>query len=433
VAVCALGMLTKSVMVTAPLMALAYDAVFLAGSVRRALEQRGRVYLGLASTWLIQAWLMAHQPGMREAIASKPGNTPLSYVSAQPGIILDYLRLAVWPSGQCLDYVRMPPASAREILLPATVILILLVATGWAMRRGYAAWGFLGVWFFGTLAPTSSVCPLPDLMVEHRMYLPLASVIAGAVCTGWLAIQRAVTSKRAQWLIASIVVVIIAVTSIAMTRRRNADYRNDWVMVSDVLAKRPKNPRAHAQRGKQLREAGRIIESINEFHSALQLDPRYPVALNSLGIALADLSLLPEAAHCYARAVEIDPYIPEALSNLGIELARVGRLSEAVSCFRQALRIQPYHAALHHNLAMALLSLGRQDEALRHEQQALRLAPDNALLAVSLASMFVKERRLSDADGILQRVLQRDPANPHARRLLMVIRSSLRAGPGDPP
>jgi hypothetical protein len=38
----------------------------------------------------------------------------------------------------------------------------------------------LGAWFFVILAPTSSVVPIVGSpMAEHRMYLPLAAVVAG--------------------------------------------------------------------------------------------------------------------------------------------------------------------------------------------------------------------------------------------------------------
>ena len=49
--------------------------------------------------------------------------------------------------------------------------------------------GFAGAVFFLALAPTSSLLPIPtEVAAEHRMYLPLAAVIAlmfiGLVC-GW--------------------------------------------------------------------------------------------------------------------------------------------------------------------------------------------------------------------------------------------------------
>ena len=55
--------------------------------------------------------------------------------------------------------------------------LVALTVVG-IVRRHPAA--FLGAWFFLILAPSSSVLPIvTEVAAEHRMYLPLAAVIAG--------------------------------------------------------------------------------------------------------------------------------------------------------------------------------------------------------------------------------------------------------------
>ena len=55
VAACALGMGSKEVMVSAPLLVLLYDRTFIAGSFREALRRRWGLYLALAATWPILA------------------------------------------------------------------------------------------------------------------------------------------------------------------------------------------------------------------------------------------------------------------------------------------------------------------------------------------------------------------------------------------
>ena len=50
---CALGMGSKEVMVTAPLVVLIYDRLFLAGGYVRALRSRWPIYVGLACTLAI--------------------------------------------------------------------------------------------------------------------------------------------------------------------------------------------------------------------------------------------------------------------------------------------------------------------------------------------------------------------------------------------
>ena len=55
VAACLLGMATKEVMATAPVIVLLYDRTFLAGSFREAWRRRYGLYLALAATWGVVA------------------------------------------------------------------------------------------------------------------------------------------------------------------------------------------------------------------------------------------------------------------------------------------------------------------------------------------------------------------------------------------
>jgi len=117
------------------------------------------------------------------------------YARSQPGVILHYLRLVFWPQPLVLDYSWPPAQTVGDILPGAIVVAGLLAATGYAFWK-WPAWGLLGAWFFLLLAPTSSVMPLADLAVEHRMYLPLAA-IAVVVVLGAYAVSGALALSRA--------------------------------------------------------------------------------------------------------------------------------------------------------------------------------------------------------------------------------------------
>ena len=55
---CLLGMASKEVMVTAPLMVFLYDRTFISGRFREAWKRHGRFYLALAGTWLLLGLLI---------------------------------------------------------------------------------------------------------------------------------------------------------------------------------------------------------------------------------------------------------------------------------------------------------------------------------------------------------------------------------------
>jgi protein O-mannosyl-transferase len=84
--------------------------------------------------------------------------TMLGYAVSQPGVILHYLRLSVWPDVLLLDY-NWPIATGIWTILPAALVIltllsasIFLLATEDKQRRML---GFLGIWFFLTLAISS--------------------------------------------------------------------------------------------------------------------------------------------------------------------------------------------------------------------------------------------------------------------------------------
>ncbi|HEY5228526.1 MAG TPA: hypothetical protein VIJ19_08290, partial [Opitutaceae bacterium] len=60
---CALGMGTKEVMVTAPLIVLLYDRTFVSWTFGEALRSRRKLYAALAATWVPLAFLVASSHG----------------------------------------------------------------------------------------------------------------------------------------------------------------------------------------------------------------------------------------------------------------------------------------------------------------------------------------------------------------------------------
>ena len=187
---CLLGMASKEVMVSAPLIVLLYDRTFLAGSFREAWRRRGRFYVALAGTWLLLGWLVISAGGRGGTAGFGVGISWWAYLCTQFGAIVHYLRLCVWPHPLLLDYGTGTAHGVWEILPYAIVLGLLGAATVAALWR-WPKVGFLGAWFFAILAPTSSVVPVATQTVaEHRMYLPLAAVLTGLVVGGYLVGQR---------------------------------------------------------------------------------------------------------------------------------------------------------------------------------------------------------------------------------------------------
>ena len=374
VAACALGMGAKEVMATAPIVVLLYDRAFLSGSFRETFRRRCALYLGLAATWAVFGAIMLLYKGPGAAGFGISTVTPWQYALTQPGVILHYLGLSFWPQPLCLDY-SWPFATAFWQMAPeAFALAALLAATAWAVVRRPAL-GFLGAWFFLILAPTSSFMPIEDACFEHRMYLSLAAVVAGAVIAGYALIRRL---PRHSAPAAVILALAVAATLGCATFRRNADYRTEVSIWEDTTRNRPENSRAWSNLGEAYVNASRYVDAIHACNKALDLEPSYPPAHHIRGRAFAGAGRMDEAIRDYDQAIALKPDFAAAYDNRGIADAEIGRPSEAIADCSKAIALNPDSAEAYNNRGLVYAMMGRLTEAVRDYDKALKLNPDYA-------------------------------------------------------
>ncbi|MGJ0516838.1 MAG: tetratricopeptide repeat protein [Methylomicrobium sp.] len=99
-----------------------------------------------------------------------------------------------------------------------------------------------------------------------------------------------------------------------------------------ALAIQP-DARGHFNLGTVLYGLGRHLEAVGEFREAVNLDPQFADAWNSLGETLRDRGEMEEAVRCYERALAAEPQHGRAQYNLGETLCLGGRLNDAVPYF----------------------------------------------------------------------------------------------------
>jgi len=418
---CALGMASKEVMVTAPVMVLLYDRVFGSGSAVQVLRRRWALYAGLAATWVILAALMWSGPrsdtvGFFHSIGAS------TYAGNQCLIILHYLRLAFWPHPLALDYGLPALLPIRMVAPYAAVLAALLIATLAALIYRPMV-GFLMAWVFVILAPTSSFIPITsEVGAERRMYLSLAGLVVIVVSGVYVLLERAAERLRmrqetAGGPIAGGVqrrvgtVLTIAVTAVLAwtTVRRNHDYRSEASIWQTVVQARPHNSRAHDNLGVALHLKGELGEAIRHFRQALRIAPNDPRAHLNLGNALGAQGKTGEAIEHFREALKIKPDYAKARNNLAGQLIAQGRSDEAISHLHQALQIEPDYVVAHNNLGNALTSQGKFDEAIGHYRRALEIDPGYANAHNNLANALRSQGKFDEAITHYRKALEFKP------------------------
>jgi tetratricopeptide (TPR) repeat protein len=413
---CVAGMGCKESMVTAPIVVVLYDAIFVFGSPGRALRERGRFYGCLAATWLVLAFVLRSGPRIRSAGFSA-GITPWTYLLNQTVMIARYLRLSLWPDSLVLHY-GLPRALALTDVLPYAVsIVFLMLATMVALRRRPAV-GFLGAWFFITLAPTSSLVPIAtEVGAERRMYLPLmAIVLLVGVGIAWAAGR--VARPRATALALSL---LIAVPLAATTVARNREYASPLVMAQTVLERWP-TPLAESMVGQQLAIAGRHDEAIAHLRAAA---PGYPRARYHLGGELFNAGRIDEAMPELQAFVAAEPALVEAVSartmlGRGFMLRR--QWPQAEEQLRMVLTMMPTsdpaRAPVIGGLADTLFQEQRFEEAASHYRAYLVARPTDGGAATNLGIALAAMGKDNEAIAAFRLAVQINPRDLAARRNL---------------
>ena len=399
---CALGMGSKETMVIAPIIVLLYDRIFLADSWTEVWKKRSVFYAGLAATWLILISLVIVNNAGGGRLMGSPAVSWWRYAKSQFGAIAHYLRLTFWPDTLCLDYGwQVSPLPRSWKAIGVLLVVGLAAATGWALANVPPV-GFLGAWFFLTLAPTSSVVPIQDMVAERRMYLPLAAVVTLTVIAAWnglstLSRRFKLTPTTLRWVFFTLIAGALA----WRTAQRNEDYHSEIAIWTDTTRQRPQNGRAWVWLGSSYFKAGRFDSAVACFERAIELLPTYSwvrgMAFANLGNVRFAQGRYRDAITHLSEALRLNPNDADAHNNLARALRKVGDREQAMVHFRTAIRLKPDYALAHYNMSLLLTDLGDFDEALRELQTARRLLPDRAEILFKLGVLLNNRGLYSEA------------------------------------
>ena len=188
-----LGLSTKETVFTLPAILWVLEIIFFRSLLQKNVSVRKPVFhwalLGALLSMLLFGGVFAFY--LRSVnlyhIAFEPHLNKISaaqYLMTQFEVVPQYIGLLFLPLHQNVDY-DFP--AARFFFEPAVwagfVWLSCILFAGIKSIRKYPLVGFGILWFLITLAVSSSIFPLRDVMVEHRLYLPAVG-FSLAVCAG---------------------------------------------------------------------------------------------------------------------------------------------------------------------------------------------------------------------------------------------------------
>jgi tetratricopeptide (TPR) repeat protein len=458
VAACALGMGCKESMVTAPFMVVLYDRVFERDATKIAGRSRLLFYFALASTWLILAGLLMSAP-RAGTVGLGSGISPWVYLLNQTMVISRYLWLTIWPHSLVVFYGWPLSLNLLDVWPYAALLVGLAVLTVVGLVR-QPVLGFLGVWFFVTLAPASSLVPVAtEVGAERRMYLPLVALAVLAVVLFYKGASLVLAPRQGRPNRA-VLVSTLALVSLALAVRtitRNIEYASSVVLARTIVERRPTSV-AHHLLGQELLTAGAREEGVRELREAIGGDSK---ARYLLGLELFSEGQWPESINQLKAFVQtsrspvrlvphwLEPTKPELIKAQTIISRGYMSLQQWPQAAEEARVVLALDAAsddAYGLLADASFGQGKFEEAVEYYTRYLQLRPNELDALARLGSAQAALNKPQEALATFSRAVQIDPTSGDAQRNLATAlldaheidkamphaREAVRLRPGDP-
>jgi protein O-mannosyl-transferase len=420
----ALGLMSKPMLVTLPIVLLLIDFWPLGRSRKGAwsrllVEKLPLIALAVISS--VITFVVQRQGGAVSGLDVLPWDVRITNALVS---FVAYIAKTLWPAGLVVFYPHARVAQTGPALV-ALAILVAISFVAWRVRRRapYLLVGWL--WYLVTLVPVIGFIQVgTQALADRYTYVPLIGL--------FIALTWTVSEVSARWSMQRTVLPIAAaamIVMLAVAARAQASYwRDNATLWRHALEATPENYRAHNAVGSILGNDGKPAEALAHFVEAARLQPDYADAYYNLGRTYADLGRLDESVPHYRRALALRPGFAEAHNNLGLVLSQQGHEDEAMAEYETAAKLEPDFAEAHANLAVVLVNRGAVADARRHAELARQLNPKLAGAHYALGFVAMSQGRFDDAMAEFTEALRLNPNMADAHNNL----GFLLAGQGGP-
>ena len=163
------------------------------------------------------------------------------------------------------------------------------------------------------------------------------------------------------------------------------------------------------RRGSVLAGLGLYAEAMENYRSALVLEPLNPETFNCIGNLMDMQERYTEALLYFDKAVALDRGFTAALFNRGTTLKRMERFADAVASYQEALGIDAGFTACWLNLAVAHALNGQEEQAESCYRRTLELDTGNTDALFLWGNQLLGQRRFEEAVDCYEKVLALEP------------------------
>lgn len=275
------------------------------------------------------------------------GSSRYLYLITQPFVILHYFISFFVPYNLSADTDWLPLQSILDIrFFVGFVFIVSMFFIAWKSYKKTISrpisFGIL--WFFITLAPTSSLIPLAEVMNDHRMMYPFIGLLVSVVWSLALLLYKYQDRIMESHSLRNTIVTLFGMVLIAHSfgiQARVAVWDNGKTLWYDVTQKSPKNGRGLMNYGLQLMQEGNIDTALAYFNRAEKFIPYYNYLFTNKAIALNAKGDKIAAEENYKKAISLSPSSHNGYYYYALFLRDEKRIDEAQANFEKVLSLSP--------------------------------------------------------------------------------------------
>ncbi len=379
-----LSLFSKEMALTLPVALLVYDRTFFR-------EKKG-AFLRLMPFFIVMLLMPAslvfskhfNLKSFELAIDLSSRPAPLNYLLTQFRVFLTYTKLLLFPLHQNFDYDYRLSKTLFEpgVLVGLGMVISLLLSGLILLKKNHPFKGFVLIWFFLLLLPESSIFPIHDLAVEHRLYLVVA-----AFSLLFATSLFSVLSEKASGYILLFFVSFLFL----LTYDRNIVMSDEVSLWTDTIQKSPNSASAYLARGTAYNARGQMDLAIEDFDRCIEIEPHFVRAYNNRGIAYYTKGDFSRALEDYNKLLKLNPKFSSAYLNRGAVYYAQGNVGKAFEDWTKAIELDPLSAEnAYSNRAVIFGARGDLQGALHDLNAAVGLNPLNPNWRLARARVHYK-------------------------------------------
>jgi protein O-mannosyl-transferase len=394
-----LGFLSKQNALTFPLACILAE-IFFIRNVKEEIDKKFLAFFASFVTILFFFGLL---------YKGLPVEYPISrweYLLTQFRVLVKYWQLIFVPINQHVDYYFTLSTTLWDLeeLISLAFLIGTILFSVFLFKRQWYIVSFSIFWFYVTLSIESSIIPIRDFIVEHRLYIALLGYSFSLSYVIFYFLGR----KRMRYPL--VVLSVVTVIYVGLSINRNIVWSTPYTLWADSVTKSPKRERGWYWLALYYRDNKDIRNSLRCYNIAIECNPSFTLAYNGRGNVKVDIGDFQGALDDYNTAIRLDPKYAIAYYNRGIAYSNLNRLQEAIQDYNRSIALGNASADVYFNRANAKRQ-NKEESFLNDYDRAIEIDP---LHSTSYFNRGMTRAKLGDYQKALEDItisIKIDPKN----------------------